>query len=86
MAIIQSLQPTPSSVIVQAEFDEFLLKIDVDYDGEPLHLSDALPPTETLASESAIRLLSGYMIRQYADLVKVAGQPGHCHVSLHFEH
>jgi xanthine permease XanP len=86
MTIIQSLQPTPSSVIVQAEFDEFLLKIDVDYDGEPLHLSDALPPTETLASESAIRLLSGYMIRQYADLVKVAGQSGHCHVGLHFEH
>jgi hypothetical protein len=39
-----------------------------------------------LADEDGIPLLSGYMICQYADRVKVTSQGGHCHVHLYFEH
>ena len=80
------LQLTSPKVAVQVEFDEFKLEIDIDYDGLPVHLPEELPPFEALADEDGIALLSGYMIRQYADRVKVTSQAGHCHVHLYFEH
>ena len=80
------LQLTSPTVAVQVEFDEFKLEIDIDYDGLPVQLPDELPPFEALADEDGIALLSGYMIRQFADGVKVTSQDGHCHVHLYFEH
>ena len=80
------LQLSSPTVAVEVEFDEFKLEIDIDYDGLPVHLPEELPPFEALADEDGIALLSGYMIRQYADGVKVTSQNGHRRVHLHFEH
>jgi NCS2 family nucleobase:cation symporter-2 len=80
------LHLTSPTVAVQVEFDEFKLEVDIDYDGLPVQLPEELPPFESLADEDGVALLSGYMIRRYADHVKVTSQAGHCRVHLHFEH
>ena len=80
------LQLTSPAVAVQVEFDEFKLEVNIDYDGRPVNLPEELPPLEALADEGGIALLSGYMIRQFADRVKVTCQGGHCRVHLYFEH
>jgi hypothetical protein len=71
---------------VEVAFDEFNLEMDIDYDGPPLSLPDTLPSLEALAEEGGVAVLSGYLIRQCADRVRVTRRDSQCHVHLHFEH
>ncbi len=72
---------------LRLRFDEFNLEADLDYDGAPIQLSEAPPSAEVLASgEGAVTLLSGYIIRQYADRASVSSVNNHCTVHLHFDH
>lgn len=76
-----------SPVRLRLRFDEFNLEADLDYDGTPIQLSEAPPSAEVLASgEGAVTLLSGYIIRQYADRASVSSVNNHCTVHLHFDH
>jgi NCS2 family nucleobase:cation symporter-2 len=76
-----------SPVVAQICFDEFNLEIDLDYDGLPMNLPVAPPPADVLRNgEGAVALLSGYIIRQYADRVSVTRRNDHCRVHLHFDH
>ena len=72
-------------VKVRTEFDEFGLDADVEYEGEPIQLADEMPSLEDLASGSGISRLAGYMVRQYADRVKVKQRGSTCSLRLHFE-
>jgi xanthine permease XanP len=77
-----------SPVTLRVRFDEFSLGADVEYAGPPVPLPDAPPTLEELSgSEAAVALLSGYIVRERADRVSVAGtNDGRCRIHLHFEH
>lgn len=71
---------------VRAEFDEFRLDVEIEYDGTPLEISDRMPSLEELANGAGVAMLSQYLIRQSADQVKVKQRNGRSVVRLHFEH
>jgi len=72
---------------VDVRFDEFSLDVEARYKGEPLELPTARPSADDLleSDEAAIRF-SGFMIKRYANSVKLDRKDGECHVRLHFDH
>jgi len=87
--VITALRHVPlrsPTVQVAAEFDEFKLEIDVDYDGPPLDLPGAAPSAEEIAAEGGDVALARFLVRRYADEVKVMRREGQARVHLHFEH
>jgi xanthine permease XanP len=73
-------------LVVEAEFDELSLDVDIEYNGEPLQITNQMPSMEDLASGAGVAALSHYLIRQSADQVKVKQRDGRSVVRLHFEH
>ena len=73
-------------LLVEAEFDELSLDVEIEYDGPPLELTDHMPSVEELASGAGIAALSHYLIRQSADQVKVKQRNGRSVVRMHFAH
>ena len=73
-------------LLVEAQFDEFHLDVEIEYDGPPIELANRLPTMEELADGSGVAMLSHYMIRESADRVKVKKRNGHSVLCLHFEH
>lgn len=71
---------------VTAQFDEFHLDVDIEYDGEPIELSSRMPTIQEFADERGVALMAQYIIRQSADLVSVKQRGTHSVLSLHFEH
>lgn len=83
---LRGLQVT-SSVNVRVRFDEFKLEVDLAYEGDPIQLPEAPPTAEELSNgEQGFAMLSGYIIRQHADRVKVSSANSHSRVHLHFDH
>ena len=76
---------TPS-FLIHGTFDEFRLDVDIEYEGRPIDLSDQMPSLEDLANGGGVGALSGYMIRQYADRVRMKQRSNRCILQLHFEH
>jgi hypothetical protein len=72
--------------VVEAEFDELSLDVEIDYDGAPLQLTNQMPSLEELASGAGVAALSHYIIRQSADQVKVKQRNGRSVLLMHFEH
>src|SRR5262245_23533357 len=72
-------------IAIRIQFVEFALHSDLEYDGEPVHLASEMPSVEDLASGAGISSLSGYMVRQYADSVKVKQRGSISSLCLHFE-
>jgi NCS2 family nucleobase:cation symporter-2 len=76
-----------SPVQIEAQFDEFKLEFDAEYAGPEIHLPEQPPNLEMIASEAgAIPLLSGYLIRRYADAVRTTSADGKRCIHLMFEH
>jgi xanthine permease XanP len=76
-----------SPVHIEARFDEFDLEFDIDYTGPPIQFPDQPPKPEAIASEpGAMALLCAYVVRGYADEVKVTSQEKQSRIHLHFEH
>jgi xanthine permease XanP len=73
-------------LVVEAEFDELSLDVEIDYDGAPLQLTNQMPSFEELASGAGVAALSHYLIRQSADQVKVKQRNGRSVLLMHFEH
>ena len=71
---------------VVAQFDEFRLDVEIEYDGDPVELKDTLPTVEELANGFGVAMLSHYIIRESADRVLVKKRNGHSVLCLHFEH
>jgi hypothetical protein len=71
---------------IAAQFDEFRLDIEIEYDGPPVELTDTLPSMEELANGFGVAMLSHYIIRESADQVRVKKRDGHSVLCLHFEH
>ena len=71
---------------VAAQFDEFHLDIDIEYEGSPIELSDHMPTIEEIAGGAGVAMLAQYIIRASADHIRVKHRAGRSTVSLHFEH
>jgi xanthine permease XanP len=67
-------------------FDELKLDAEIEYEGVPLEISDSPPSLEALGTEQGIAALSTFMIRQYADRLRVKTQKGICSVLIHLDH
>ncbi len=74
------------AIEVTAQFDEFRLDVEIEYDGAPVELGKKLPTVEELASGLGVAMLSHYIIRESADQVRVKKRNSHSVVCLHFEH
>ncbi len=76
-----------SPLRLRLRFDEFKLEADLHYCGQPVQLPETPPSVDELAEGNGARaMLSGYLVRQYADHVHVSSADDHCHVHLLFEH
>jgi len=73
-------------VSVSAQFDEFRLDVEIEYDGDAIELTNKLPTPEELANGSGISSLSHFIIRESADQVRVKKRNGQSILYLHFEH
>lgn len=83
---IRRLTPELPSVRITAEFDEFKLEIEIDYEGPPPGLPLAAPSADEVMKPLGEVPLAGFLIGQYADAVKVTSRDGHTHIHLLFEH
>lgn len=73
-------------ITLRTEWDELRLDVEIEYAGIPIELADTMPSLEEMGTEAGIAQLAGYVIRQYADRVRVREKNGLCRVQLHFEH
>lgn len=73
-------------VKIVAQFDEFHLDLEIEYDGPPITMSDRMPTVEELANGTGVAMMSQYMIRELADQVRVKKAGEHSILQLHFEH
>jgi len=81
-----AFNPGLERVEVSIEFDEFKLGADVEYEGVPLQLAESAPSPESLLTDEGIALLSTFMIRQFADRVRIKAHKGACRIELTLDH
>ena len=81
------LMPLRSGLItLRTVWDELRLDLEIEYTGVPIELADSMPTLEQMGTESGVAHLAGYIIRQYADRVRIREKNGLCRVQLHFDH
>jgi NCS2 family nucleobase:cation symporter-2 len=71
---------------VTAQFDEFHLDVEIEYDGEPIELSNRMPTLEEFGEGNGVALMAQYIIRASADTVRVKQRGARSVLLLHFEH
>jgi len=81
-----ALNPELKHFEVSLAFDELKLDAEIDYEGVPLEIAEAAPSIEALETDQGITALSTFMIRQYADRVRVRSRKGTCSVLIHLDH
>ncbi len=82
-----SLLPLRSEVItLNTSWDELRLDLDIEYAGPVIELANSMPALEEMGTQAGAVHLAGYLIRQYADRVKIREKNGVCRVGLHFDH
>ena len=84
---VLALNPRLREMDITLEFDELRLTATIDYDGASLVLPDRAPTADELLTDDGVAALSGFMIRQFADRVRVKprGSTG-CRIQLQFDH
>lgn len=74
-------------IIMTASFDEMSLDIRIIYEGPAIEFPKERPDmAEIIADEGALARMSGYLVRHYADKVKVSQEGNQSRVDLHFDH
>ena len=82
-----SLLPMRSELIsVRTSWDELRLDLEIEYAGTTIDLADSMPSLEEMGTQAGVAQLAGYLIRQYADRVRIREKNGLCQVLLHFDH
>ena len=77
------LLPLRSDVItVTSVWDELRLDVEIEYSGPTIELADSLPAIEEMSTETGIAHLAGYLVRRYADCVRIREKNGICRVLL----
>jgi NCS2 family nucleobase:cation symporter-2 len=81
------LLPLRSEVItLSTSWDELRLDLDIEYAGPAIELANSMPTLEEMGTAAGAAHLAGYLIRQYADRVKIREKNGMCRVQLNFDH
>jgi NCS2 family nucleobase:cation symporter-2 len=83
---VLALNPSLRQIDISLEFDELKLVASLEYNGVSPALAETAPTAEELNTDEGIAALSGFMIRQYADRVRVKSQGSACRILLHFNH
>ena len=84
---VSSSRLSEGDIMVEVSFDEFNLDVEARYRGEPLDIPSTRPSEEDiLRDDRAAISLSGFMIKRYANSVKLDQKDGVCRVRLHFDH
>jgi len=84
---VMSLNPFLRQMDITLEFDELKLSAAVEYAGVGPVLAETAPTPEQLATDEGIAALSGFMIRGYADRVRVKSKGNtSCRIQLQFDH
>jgi len=86
VARVTELNPSVRQIEITAEFDELKVETAIEYVGTAPVLADALPTLEELETHDGVAKLSGFMIRQYANQVRVKSRGLTTRIELHFEH
>jgi len=73
-------------ITLRTTWDEFRLDLDVEYAGPAIEIADSMPALEEMGTQAGSAHLAGYLIRQYADRVRIREKNGLCRVQLHFDH
>jgi hypothetical protein len=81
-----AFNPGLERVKISIEFDEFKLVADLEYAGVPIQLAESAPSLESLGTSEGVALLSTFMIRQFADRVRIKAHKGACRIELTFDH
>jgi NCS2 family nucleobase:cation symporter-2 len=85
--VAMQLLGVTSPVKTRLRFDEIELTALLEYQGPALSIPEAAPAAEDLVTgKASVSQLSTYMLRQYADRIRVTEKDGTCHVHLHFDH
>jgi xanthine permease XanP len=77
---------TSDTVTLRTTWDELRLDLEIEYAGPAIELADTMPGLEEMGTQSGLTHLAGYLIRQYADRVRIREKNGLCRVQLHFDH
>ena len=74
-------------VQITAQFDEFNLDFNVEYAGPAVNFPEQPPRVEEIATEEAWAtvMLCAYVVRGYADGVRVSSEAGKSRIHLHFD-
>jgi xanthine permease XanP len=82
-----SLLPLSSETIaLRTSWDELSLDLEIEYSGPMIELADSMPALTEMGTQAGAAQLAGYLIRQYADRVRIREKNGVCRVQLHFDH
>jgi NCS2 family nucleobase:cation symporter-2 len=81
-----AFNPGLERVKVSIEFDELKLSADVEYKGVPIQLAESAPSPESLVTDEGVALLSTFMIRHFADRVRIKAHKGACRIELTLGH
>jgi NCS2 family nucleobase:cation symporter-2 len=81
-----NLQLRSDLLTVTAQFDEFHLDVEIEYDGEPIELSNRMPTLEEFGQGNGVALMAQYIIRASADTVRIKQRGPRSVLYLHFEH
>jgi xanthine permease XanP len=84
--IVALRSPHSGPMDITMEFDELSLDVEIEYEGSPFELATRPPAIDEIGSEESVIAMAGYLIRQYADRVRVKSSQNLCRVLLHFEH
>jgi len=88
--VMQSLEvigDPPGGIDIDTTFDEFNLNVRIRYAGAPLVLPDQAPsPQDIVASDEAVQLLAGYLLRRTADRISCQKSGEHAVLRLHYDH
>lgn len=84
--IVGELNPDAPPIEVAMEFDELNLEVEMDYKGAPFELAARPPAPEDLGSKESVIAMASYLIRQYADRVRMKSRQDQTTLLLHFEH
>jgi xanthine permease XanP len=77
---------TSETITLSTSWDELRLDLEIEYAGPTIELADSMPALEEMGTQAGIAHLAGYIIRQYADRVRIREKNGLCRVQLHFDH
>ena len=74
-------------IIMTASFDELSLDIRIIYEGPAIEFPKERPDmAEIVVDNGALARMSGYLVRHYADKVRVSQEGNQSRVDLHFDH